>query len=178
MGEQRTTHAGTLLVQERAGSGQGPIHNRLATRNRLPVHLPRGKCPAKNPVCRSPGTAFAERELVKRTMTYRERSLVKCVLTNLRFNESNAQRHNRNGYWSEVLREGAPLRPRLEPERCLKRQPAVGSWRLQRTATPIHRRSKKCLGSDAEALQADDMSYWLATLCNPVWLSSCLVKTM
>jgi hypothetical protein len=40
--------------------------------------------------------------LVKRTMTYRERSLVKCVLTNLRFNESNAHRHNRNGYWSNV----------------------------------------------------------------------------
>jgi hypothetical protein len=26
---------------------------------------------------------------------------------------------------------------------------------------------KKCPGSDAGALQADDRSYWLATLCNP-----------
>jgi hypothetical protein len=44
------------------------------------------KMPGKEPICRRPGTAFAERELVKRTMTYRERSLVKCVLTNLRLN--------------------------------------------------------------------------------------------
>ena len=55
-------------------------------------------------------------QLVKRTMTHRERSLVKCVLTNLRFNESNAQRHNRNGYWSSVPREAVPIRPRLESE--------------------------------------------------------------
>ena len=46
---QRTTHAGTLLVRERAGSGQEPIYNRLATRNRLPVYLPGRECPAKNP---------------------------------------------------------------------------------------------------------------------------------
>jgi hypothetical protein len=157
MGAQRTTHAGTLLVQERAGSGQGPIHNRLATCNRLPVHLPGGECPAKNPVCRSPGTAFAERELVKRTMTYRERSLVKCVLTNLRLNESNAQRHNRNGYWSSVPREAVPIRPRLESEWGLKLHSSVGWWWPQyMTASPCGRR--KCPGFDAGALQADDAS--------------------
>jgi hypothetical protein len=101
------------------------------------------RMPGKEPRCRCPGTAFAERELVKRTMTYRERSSVKCVLTNLRFNESNAQRHYRNGYWSNVPRDGEPLQALLEHERSLKRQPAVGSWRLQRTATPIHRRAKE-----------------------------------
>jgi hypothetical protein len=158
------------LVRERAGSGQGPIYNRLATRNRLPVHLPGGECPGKNPACRRPWTAFAARELVKRTMTYRDRSLVKCVLTNLRFNQSNAQRHNRNGYWSNAQRhnrndhwsnvpqEAARIRPRLEPETCLTQHPTVGSLRPQYSAARIHRRTEKCPGSDAGALQADDTS--------------------
>ena len=53
-------------------------------------------------------------------------------------------------------REGAPIRPRLESELGLNRQPAVGTWRQQHTAMTIPRHTWKCPGSDAGALQADD----------------------
>jgi hypothetical protein len=90
---QRATHAGTLLAQERAGSYQGLIHNRL------PVHPPARECPARNSVCLPPGTAFAKRELVKRPLTYPERRFIKRISTESRSNWSNAQRRIRNGLW-------------------------------------------------------------------------------
>ena len=173
-GAQRTTHAGTLLVREKAGLGHGPIYNRFGDPQPY-ARPPAGReCPAKSPVCRNPWTDFAERQLVKRTMTYRERSLVKCVLTNLRFNESNAQRHNRNGYWSNVPRGAVQIRPRLESEWGLKRQSAVGSCRPQtrprnsasakRNApvqTPGHcRRKTGAIGLPLCAIQPDFHHAW------------------
>ena len=53
-------------------------------------------------------------------------------------------------------RDGAPIRPWLKSELGLNLQPAIGTWRLQHTAMTIHRRTWKCPGSDAGALQADD----------------------
>jgi hypothetical protein len=35
------------------------------------------------------------------------------------------------------------------------------------TAAQLCERKKECPGSNAAALQAEDRSYWLATLCNP-----------
>jgi hypothetical protein len=98
-----------LLARERAGFGQGLICNRLGTSDPLPVDLRGEECPAKNSVFRNSGTAFAVRKMTKRTMTYRERSLVKCLLSNLCLNESTAQRHNRIGYWSNVPRWDVPI---------------------------------------------------------------------
>ena len=73
-------------------------------------------------------------------------------------NWSNAQRHNRNDHWSNVPQEAARIRPRLEPETCLTQHQTVGSLRPQYSAARIHRRTEKCPGSDAGALQAEDTS--------------------
>ena len=142
------------------GSGKGRLGPRTYLQpfgDAQPLASPHAwkRMPGKEPLCRRPGTALAARELVKRTMTYRERSLVKCVLTNLRFNESNAQQHNRNGYWSNVPREAVPIRSRLESEWGQKLHSSVDWWWPQyTTASPCRR--KKCPGSDAGALQADE----------------------
>jgi hypothetical protein len=71
---------------------------------------------------------------------------------------SNARRHNRNDHWSNIPQEAARIRPQLEPETCLTQHPTVGSLWPQYSAARIHRRTEKCPGSDAGALQADDTS--------------------
>jgi hypothetical protein len=165
-GKPHVEEAGGGAADETCGYIDGSEKGRLGPRTYFqpfgdpqPLASPPAwrRMPGKEPVCWRPGKAFAERELVKRTMTYRGRLLVKCVLTNLRFNWSNAQRHNRNGYWSSVPREAVPIRPRLESEWGLKLHSSVGWWWPQyMTASPCGRR--KCPGFDAGALQADDAS--------------------
>ena len=116
-----------------------------------------------DPICRHPNARYPRRELLKRTLTYPERLLVKCVLTNLRFNESTAQRHNRNGYWSSVPREAAPIRLRLESKWGLKLHSSVGWWWPQyMTASPCGAENTPVLtpGHCRRMTRA----YWLATL--------------
>jgi hypothetical protein len=61
-----------------------------------------GQSLAGNPTCCCPKVGSVRRELVKRTLTYPERSLVKRNSTNLRSNRSNAHRHVGSDDWSNA----------------------------------------------------------------------------
>jgi hypothetical protein len=103
----------------------------------------------------------------KRTMTYLKRSFVKRALSNLRFNESDAQRHNRIVYRSNVPQWVSLIRPQLEPLEYLKRHPAAVSCRRETRLPNSVGAKKNAPVQTPGASQQDDRSYWLATLCNP-----------
>jgi hypothetical protein len=129
--EARPEHSCTATSRQREGEPrvEDPITPRSSVTDGGQVLAMAGQSLVGNPTCCRPNVGSVRRELVKRTLTYPERSLIKRSSTNLGSNWPNAQRHNRNGYWSNAVE---PCQSAFA--RIIRHRPILSTGSIQRVA--------------------------------------------